>query len=146
MSFSGRVQLCQWLFYGKLHYVLQSSILPLSVIDKIKSMSYNFIWGTQCGISWKAMMYVRLEGSMGMCNFRHLQIAAIIEHVGCAWTHKGIWASCVRKCFVGRSALTIIRPRYNNNSSCSNHLQLHGLQMEGQWHFAFSLKLYSYLP
>lgn len=47
LSYKGGAQLVQWIFFGKLNYMFQSLVTPKSVLDKIKSITYRFIWGGQ---------------------------------------------------------------------------------------------------
>lgn len=48
---------------GKLQYILQISILLTSVINKIKSITYNFIWGSQQEVAWANMIYPKPKGA-----------------------------------------------------------------------------------
>ena len=61
-----------------------------SMINKVRSISYNFIWGKQREVAWQKMALPRNEGGMGIKDYEELQIAAIIERTGRAWTKDGI--------------------------------------------------------
>lgn len=65
LSYAGRTQLVQWIFQGKFHYLLQSTVVPRSVVEKIKSISYKFFWRRQREVAWRSMIYPKGEGGVG---------------------------------------------------------------------------------
>lgn len=62
------------------------------------------------------MIFSRAEGGIGLRNFRHLQIAMIVECAGRAWVHDDIWACWVRQRYIKQVTLFDIQHRYNDDN------------------------------
>lgn len=70
LSSEGRVQFVQWLFAGQFNHIIHSIILPKKTIKKIRSISYQFVWGTQREIYWTDKTFPRIEGRLNLRDYK----------------------------------------------------------------------------
>lgn len=80
-------------------------VVPCLIIDKIRTITYMFIWGKQHEVALRSMVYPRREGGLGIRDFKQFQISAIIERTSPAWTNEEIWTNLVRSRYIKNSQL-----------------------------------------
>lgn len=69
LSFAGRVELITSVLQGIDCYWLQVFPLPSNVIDRISSISRNFLWGaSRAPVAWKDCCMPKEEGGLGFRN------------------------------------------------------------------------------
>lgn len=79
LSYYGRLQLANWVLYGKFSYWLNGTLLPRKTLRKVKSIIYAFIWDGRKGISWSLMAKSKAEGGLGLRDLRLLDAATMIK-------------------------------------------------------------------
>lgn len=76
LSFAGRVTLAQSSLASMHGYVMQSSVIPLSVCDEAEKLCRNFIWGSKTDkrrchlVSWEKICQPKEDGGLGLRNMR----------------------------------------------------------------------------
>lgn len=95
MPFSNavRVQLVQWLCANHFNYITQSVVLPKKTLRKIRSLSYQFIWSAQEEVRRKDSTFPKVEGDLGLRDYKQLHWVAATDHTKHLWTQPGIWAA-----------------------------------------------------
>lgn len=66
LSYTGRIQLVQWLFLGKFNNLRQSSFIPAYTLGKIRSITYSFIWNK---VAWSRLTLPIEEGGACLKDF-----------------------------------------------------------------------------
>lgn len=83
LSYGGRIQLANWVLYGKLGCWFQEFKLPFTTIKKVHSIIYKFIWNKTKGIAWSIMSLPCEEGGLNLRDPKILNQIAELKRLIC---------------------------------------------------------------
>lgn len=93
-----------------------SGCLPKRTINKIRSLSYQSLWGTQKEVRWKDITFPRAEGGLAIRDNKQLHQAAMVDRARRLWSQPGIWASWTERRYVKQRSLDSITKRAGDSA------------------------------
>lgn len=66
LSYAGRIQLINWVFNGKVNFLVQAIRLPKKTLRRIWLIGYNFLSNGWKGATWDKVTFAKEEGGLGI--------------------------------------------------------------------------------
>jgi len=86
LSYAGRTQLVDRVLLGKFQYWSYGTTLPNTVIKKIQSLAYNFIWDDRRCSIWAKMALPKEEEVIGVKDFFATNATALVKRAEKFWS------------------------------------------------------------
>ncbi|CAN1162623.1 Putative ribonuclease H protein At1g65750 [Linum perenne] len=130
LSQAGRVSLAQSVLNSLPSYVMQTTLLPVDICNKLDKKVRDFVWGSEEGerkmhlINWQKVCSPKNQGGLGLRSSREMNHALLMKLIWKMLKHpEELWVSVLMTKYFDRTSEGL-RPRKSKRwSSCWKGLQ-----------------------